>query len=310
MGTNIYYEEIDQNVDKEANAFKQQAPISLKYLNKSNKILKLQPCKLPDTLYIPESENVDLKFNEEYQTVMRKMKEGCLNIEDLIEKNNESKPMDIAQSVAITQDVPEVKENLASTESASVLPIASLEDATASTTDSLNVNHDLEFIKELIKKPMRSENVDEEVEIANVNRENYTYSVLKQLYLQNLHYKDLPLNILDAKLHLYVDIENSVKKGVVNKSNFQRLTDEEKNKLISLDNIENLAPPLQLALLVNQLNEQKKLLANMSADDLKVLDDYERTPKERYRILKYLAKDVWYHIFTRHKDGDLMAKKN
>lgn len=311
LGTNIYYEEVDQNIEKEMNAFKQEAPISLSYFNKSNKVLKLQPCKLPDTLHIPDSENVDLKFREDYQTVMRKMKEGSLNIEDLIENDNESKNMEVVEPVKA--NLPEVKTNL-SKNSTSIIDISACEkdakDIHAHQSIAIKVKEGLQHVKELIKTPMRSKKIAEETEeITNIERINYSYSVLKQLYLQNMHYQDLPMNITDTKLHLYVDIERSIDKGVVNKSNFQRLTDDEKNKLISLDNIENLAPPLQLALLINQLKEEKKVIGSMSPEELRIVDEYGRTPKERYKILKYLAKDVWYHIFVRHKDNDFMWQK-
>lgn len=298
LGTNIYFEEVQANADKqEDNPFNFQAPVSLNYLVKSNKILSLQLCKLPDILHVSEGENVNLRFNHDYKTVLKKMKERCLNIEDIIEPTESIDFNNELQALKSVIQNPETQETKAQMQI--VVQESSLEkqDIPEKSLD------DLQALKKIIKEPMRTKQEFDVVETGTYPRtESYNYTFLKQLYLQSINYKDISLNIDESKLHLYVDIENSMKNGVINKSNFQKMTDDEKNRLISLENIENLSVPLQYTLLVNQLKEEKAVLQRMSSEELQQRDEYGRTPKERYRILKYLAKDLWYHIFCNYKE--------
>lgn len=301
LGTNIYYEEIEVDSEKqEQDAFKFQTPISLEYLAKSNKVLKLKLCKLPDILQIPDSDNVDLKFQDDYRIVIEKMKEGRLSIDDLVEKTNsnglsgghiQEPSLDVQNLINLDLRNKGTTRNLK--------PIPEIQPAQVIEAEN---PYNRKVINELIKQPMKTKKSFEVTDDIDTSRTGeINYSVLKQLYLQKLPYKNLPLNIDESKLYLHIDIENSMKLGIVNKTNFQKLTDDEKNELISLKNFENLSVPLQLSLLINQLKEEKKTLLNMSGEELASVDEFGRKPKDKYKILKYFAKDLWYYLFKNNK---------
>lgn len=78
VGTNVFFEEVEGPTNKD-NTFRKKTPISLKYVTKQFKTLKMHWTKLPEELnQVKETELYDVKFKEDYETLLNKLEQGNL----------------------------------------------------------------------------------------------------------------------------------------------------------------------------------------------------------------------------------------
>lgn len=76
VGTNVFFEEVEELPNKD-NTFKKNTPINLQYVTKQFKTLKMQWARLSDELnQIEEADRYDIKFKDDYETLLKKLEEG------------------------------------------------------------------------------------------------------------------------------------------------------------------------------------------------------------------------------------------
>lgn len=338
---------------KEENICVPKSPISLEYKTKCSKCLKLNWLQIPDdVIQIPDEELVDLDLDQDYRTVLNKLKEGILNVEDIVKKpkSKEEKQSSIKENVVKITDKEksknkgikenkEVSENVEMNNRETEIKEFSSECLKengkaiegqskvepnskkkyikeAITKDTKSSTPTLEFqskksnfdsLLKLAKAPVKKLQSTDKILKASPNHlidpeKTKDINILKQLYLQNLALKDIETNINLNQIDKHVNLENSIKEGILKRSNLKApLSEEEKNALISIENIHNLSLPLQLAVLVTQLKVEKENLSSLKEEELREQDKYGRTAKDRYRILKSFAKDIWYLMFVKLK---------
>lgn len=285
-GTNIFLEEIPEprSVDK---VFQAPTPMHLEFLNSSAKTLNLKWINVPEEVQpLEESECIDIRFLEDYQTVLDKIENGTLDIQDAIVKTQAEKPSKVVK--VLTEECvleAEKPEELATEEKVVKETVASRD-----------------LLKRLIEPKTTQENPCEVLQDNLFNIENCDhFSILKQLYGNHLNkdnsfVKDITSNLAKADIFKLVDINKSIECGVVTEYD---LSDEAKQALFNIKNFDNLSLPVKFIVLMDYLSDCKKQLQKLSEDSLKVVDEFNRTPKQRYKLLKSLARDIEY-ILIKH----------
>lgn len=377
MGTLVFLEETQDN-ENDDNVCKKQTPINLEVIAKSTKQINLKWLQIPDQIIeVPHDQLVDVKYDEEYKDVLAKLKEGTLNIEDIVVQRkveaplkNPSKLSENAQKPGNTELVDSKKEKSKLKHSNAGHSKQQNSDQENSKLEKSNVEYQklekfnidnlklenlnseysegaksscgnlekgecsqrvnksrskteqdirdkkAEILLKLAKIPIMTkqppESVLEPKEHLITPEKTSNINVLKQLYLQSLSYKEVETRIDLSNIENHVDIENSIRERVlkpreellISKDSNLLLSEEERNSVISLDNFHNLSLPLQLALLVSQLKVEKEHLTTLSSEEMCLVDEYGRTARDRYRILKSFAKDLWYMMFLKLRDKD------
>lgn len=240
----------------------------------------------------------DLKFQEDYNTVLAKLEKGSLDIAELIVQEAEVQEK---EEEIVPPERPKTPEE-------EIIPEQKKDELETSCKNREK------FIKlqTLAKKPVRRMKAAEK--IAEPKWEHLAHGeakdnflVLKQLYLKNLNSKEFSTNLENFEEH--IDIKNSMREGFIKYRGGPPwdLSEEEKDLLITVDNFHNLSPMLQLAFLVEQLKVQKSRLRSLSEEERRSLDDFGRTAADRYRLLKNFAKDIWYLIFKKTTGSEEMV---
>lgn len=75
IGTNVFFEEDEESVPQ-TDAFSKKTPINLKYVAKQFKIINMQWAKVPEEAREDVSDDYDMKFKEDYESILKKIEEG------------------------------------------------------------------------------------------------------------------------------------------------------------------------------------------------------------------------------------------
>lgn len=292
MGTNVFLEEISEprSVDR---VFQTQTPMHLEYLNSSAKILNLKWINVPEEVKtLKTAECVNVRFLEDYQTVLDKIENGSLDIQDAITRMQSP---NIANKVP-SEDSGQMQNNVETSKDEMFQTIEVKEEPIP--------NQDL--LRRLIQPASKKDDessceivADHLFDIENCE----SFSILKQLYLNHLKKEsivlnDLTLNLANAKIFNLVNVQKSIDDGIIAQSKVNdEMSEADKQALFSIRNFDNLSLPVKFVILTEYLSECKKQLQKLSEDDLNVVDKFNRTPKQRYKLLKSLARDIEYILF-------------
>lgn len=306
VGTKVFLKETEEH-DDDSNGFAKKTPIKLQYLTKTFKCINLKYLKISEEIsQVEPNDLLVLNLQQDYKETLRKYKENALNIAELVigsvgEIEANEKKKNLPKKTGNNETDEQVLEK--STANKTHFQQASTTIKPAKSKTKNNTNDVFQLLNDAIKIPAKQmkhpEKTLEGKQIEPKNSKNFL--ILKQLYLQSLTYKDVYHKVNVEDINEYVDIKSSMDEGIIESRDIDgmKLTEDEKNKLISMQNIHNLCVPLQLTFLIEQLRLEKENISLLSDDEKEVIDDYGRTPKERYRLLKTFAKDVWYQLFVR-----------
>lgn len=248
---------------------------------------------------VDPTQQTDLDLSEDYQSVLKKLKNRTLNIEDIIKHDTADAPPKI-ENVSNSFESLDSTDNIVEKKS-----VNNIEAPVVTEVKCASTNGQLGKLRNLSKTPLKGMPSDGKMEIDHILSKNSTknFLILKQMYLQNLSYKDINFEIDIEHIEEHIDIEKSISDGVVNKS--YNLSENDLNKLVSMQNFNNLSVLLQLAFLKEQLKLTKQKLLEMTKEESKILDEYGRTAKDKYRMLKTFAKDLWYLLFLKYSETNI-----
>lgn len=307
LGTKLFF--IEEETNKLDNAFAKATPIHLKYLCKCAKILKLKWQKVTSCASnVTKEDHLNIHFNESYNEVLKKLEKGQLNLQDITSeksldpsKNNihtSKSELEVREKSAPTQSNIKIEtETLNTPKIKSKIP-CSAEDNTDG-RDTCQTNY--QILKDLMQTPLpKPEDLKMpeadyvSSEISNLNN----FVKLQELFLSNLSLADFPKEFETNDFNLYVDVRQSIEDGIISSTDANNLTLQQKEALLSCKNFDNFSVPMKLTFLIEQLKKQKYLLSTMCESELSQVDEYGRNAKDRYKLLKYLTKNMWYYVYS------------
>ncbi|KAI4457475.1 transcription initiation factor iiic tfiiic polypeptide 6-related [Holotrichia oblita] len=294
LGTKVFFME-DKNHVPSDNVFVREALIHLKYVTKTAKIMQLKWRKLPtNVVSVDSKECLDLQFKESYNEVLEKFEKGALDIKDIIYdlKNQES-----AMLVNSSNEKSETKD---------VINVENANQVDNNHKDEETENDKYKILRNLAQTPVKQKEIQK---VYEVNKENLAqpgnvenFAVLHQLFLQNVTLKKVNIIENEGDFNKYVDIEKSIKDGVIYKSENGEITDEQKILLLAESNFDNFTLPMKLAYLTEQLEEYKRIRNMKRAAILQEVDEFGRTFKDRYKLLKTITREIWYYVYSNCED--------
>ncbi|XP_017782480.1 PREDICTED: uncharacterized protein LOC108566885 [Nicrophorus vespilloides] len=311
FGTNLFFKEEDQANAASSSMYYKKTPINLKCIGKTTKVLSLtwQEVPVEELVNVSKDDLRDIVFKESYEKVLDKIQNGSLNIEEnLVEKDIK---VDMIVSKHIIKEAKLKKKNSQQLDhNLPVIPELNLQETVeevcedAMETDTLN-RTGYNVLKNSVVYPIREPEYCLK-DITALNNYN-DFMILKQLHLRRLDYSKISLS-MGQNIEKYVDVKASIEDGIIGMKPVKELTENDKVALFGLDNFPNLSVPMQLTLLVEHLKLEKKHLKTLSNDQRNVKDEFGRTPKRRYRLLKSFVKDLEYYLFIRMKNNKLILK--
>lgn len=274
VGTNLFFEEIE-NPPMRTNIFEKDTPIRLKpYLNQT-KIIKLKQVKLPRKASTSKQykESVVLNLNQEYNTILEKLEQGVLNIEDLAYR--EPEPHLDEHFNDLIYEPHEDTSTEPEKEIETLLDI--LEDR--SRTTLLEAKY--ERLKRLVRRPVKRMKAPDLVEDpAPEYRSSFEYHNLERQVCQSSDaFRTVSGPIVEKSFVGGVYIDRCVLQGLIPASNDLNrvLSKEEQRKVFTIDNFENLSLPARYLVLKRCVSQIEELIEGSSADELKETDENGRT---------------------------------
>lgn len=314
LGTNLFFEECKH--PREKSLYEKQAPLSLQHKVSQNKILTLTPVKIPSkSKDIPAPASaVKISKKYDYDTLLKKLKNRSLNFEEML-----------AEDAAELENTPTVEKTLKKLDSKSKMlkNIEITEPVTLSAKDD-DVEETLEKDVDIIKfkyeklkrlariptKHVAEENCALDTEI---NKSKYELNCLKsQILKPSAAFLEEIKGINTETLEGTVDVSSSVLNGVIEPSSelYRKLTDSEKSKLLTMENMQNLSLSARYWVCLSQLQYIETKIINSSEDELQEKDQYGRTLQETATIYKELLSTLSFKINGPSKDISLIKVRN
>lgn len=286
----------DKNHVPSDNVFVREALIHLKYVTKTAKIMQLKWRKLPtNVVSVDSKECLDLQFKESYNEVLEKLEKGALDIKDII-----------YDSKHIQSVVPIIPSKNEKSEVKHVLTVETVKQVDNNFKDEEIENDKYKILRNLAQTPVKQKEMQK---VYEVNKEHLAqpenvsnFAVLRQLFLQNVKVKEVNVLEIESEFNKYVNVEKSIKDGVICKSENGDITNEQKILLLSENNFDNFRLPMKLAYLTEQLEEYKRIRNIKRAAMLQEVDEFGRTFKDRYKLLKTITREIWYYVYSNCED--------
>ncbi|KAH0807312.1 hypothetical protein GEV33_015477 [Tenebrio molitor] len=300
VGTNLFFEEVEDPPLK-TNIFEQDTPIRLKPLVSQTKIIKLKQAKLPRKVTSTNQckESVILNLNQDYHTVLEKLEQGMLNIDDIAHK--EPEPTRDEQFDDFSFESPDEISTEPEKEIETLLE--GIEDK--SQTTELEAKY--ERLKRLARRPVKRMKSPELVEECDPEYRNaYEYHNLeKQICQSSDAFRSVSCPIIEKSFVGGVDIDRCVLQGLIPaSSNLNRvLTKDEQSKIFAIDNFENLSLPARYLVLKEHVSRIEELIETTSTEELKETDENGRTITDICDIFRRLVKAL-EHAMAVSSDGE------
>ncbi|XP_065169979.1 LOW QUALITY PROTEIN: uncharacterized protein [Atheta coriaria] len=296
LGTSLIFEEQDELAPP--NIYDKETHINLKYIAKTCRFLALQWCKIPDEVpEIQPSELIELEFRHSYDTVMKQLEDGHLDINDIIKKPEGegihlTKLTKTLRRKRMFQNHPQYRLHL--------MTLQKLKEEQADTSKTQLPETENEESYSLLKDMVHKQSCDPEyynILKGDEFNNDKEFKILKEIYLKSFDYEKFASNVSKSSMWEYVDLQGSIDDGIIEMKD--KLNADDKKKLFDMGNFDNFTLDLKIIVLSDYLKGQKEIMKNKSKLELLEEDEYGRTIKKRYKMVKSLVKDLKYNLFVR-----------
>ncbi|RZC39125.1 TFIIIC sub6 domain containing protein [Asbolus verrucosus] len=303
-GTNLFFEEIE-DPPLSTNIFEKDTPIRLKPVVSQTKIIKLKQMKLPKKVSTNKQckESVILNLNQDYNSVLEKLEQGILNIEDVSSKEVEQPVDEHYEDMNFEQsdDMPPEPEK----------EIESLLGVVKNKTAASLLEAKYEKLKRLVRRPVKRMKSPELIaECDSEYKDAYEYHNLERQVCQSSDaFRSVSSPIIEKSFVGGVDIDRCVLHGLIPPSvDLNRvLTKEEQNKVFTIDNLENLSIPARYLVLKECVSRTEELIESTSTEELKETDENGRTIKDICDIFRKLVRALEYTM-VQTSESDISVK--
>ncbi|XP_018573635.1 uncharacterized protein LOC108912740 [Anoplophora glabripennis] len=297
IGTNLFFEETDVN-SHTGNAFEKQTSICLKYLQSSTKLLDLQQVKFPQKKANIQNEikNINYNLNWDYNELLRKLENGTLQIEDI--SAGELPPEAPPQKMEVVEEE-ECEENY-EPQNIEIIVEAETEpeldeiEAALEGIKPINIlEKEYEQLNVLARRPVKRAVSPELVaECDEKYKEVFEYHNIERQILQPRDgFRLEVVHVDEDTLSNCIDIDRCILHGLIPESSDlpRVLTKLEKEKLLTLENFDNLSLAGRYYVLQNIVSDLQKYVKNATPKELQDRDEYGRTVLQTLKIYEKLT---------------------
>ncbi|KAF5302707.1 hypothetical protein FQR65_LT08449 [Abscondita terminalis] len=317
-GTNIFFEEVENDEPKD-NLFEKETPISLKYLLKQSKVLKLKHIGTKPKLIINPSpiESVNIDITVDYRSLLEKYKNENLKIDDYLVENacldyNEADESIENEDTSYAEDEPN-----ASTSQVGSLPerSSSIPEWYSSVTETTKLADNPIYAKYLKLQKLAEQPSKHKIETEDVSKDQMeqplhtipknNFMIWKDMMMRVVERQSITLNVNKHKMEDFVNIDLSIKLGIIEASdaNPRLFTKREKQKLLSFKNFISLTPLMKLIILQDCLQYEKSEIENMNKEQTEKKGENDLSPNERVKLLNDFKEELKLYIINRIKDA-------
>lgn len=314
VGTNLFFEENEQPTEAEDQL--KPTPIKLNYVTKQFKIVDMQWAKLAEDPIEETTDDYDIKFKEDYDSILKKMEKGALKIEDLEIRKNDESVSDKNKEPAKVQQTETVFTKPAQPSVANKMAKKSDKQKKKAKQQNVDVNIEkytkLECLMQLAREPLKLLPQEESCEIPNNLKVSYVYNSFKsKLLRENSHFDPFIVNYNSHTLEGAVDINRCIRQGLIKPSGNNVTIDRDtKNALLTLQNFENLSLPMRYCVLRSHMKKQKRYIHSATEKELQQVTELGVNVRDSYKIIKMLAADVKERILLKQTIVKEMKKNN
>ncbi|KAF2893897.1 hypothetical protein ILUMI_12274 [Ignelater luminosus] len=316
VGTNVYFEECEDPPPNQ-NAFEAITPITLNYLLKQTKILKMEKIgiKAKPVMNMNPTEMVDINIKDDYRVLLEKYENNKLNIEEYVvdEKISEEDSEDkISSDKSDEEEQPEEWKSTQLPARQSSVPewYSSNGDQVKSKPEPTDPTY-LKYIKlqRIAEQPTKHKKIIENIE-DNKNEPplwslpKNDFITWKNLIMQKVEQQQINLDINKDKVEDFVDIKDSIKAGIIAPSNANPrvFTKEEKQELLSFKNFINVSPLMKLIMLEDYVRLEKAAIEQMTPEQLNEMSEDDCTVQEKFKLLENFKDELKGYILLRLQD--------
>ncbi|CAG9856461.1 unnamed protein product [Phyllotreta striolata] len=301
LGTNLFFEASDEEL-VENDLFNKRGPIPLKHAYSTAKVISLQLVNVPTSN--PEisvkKKNIEFNLDWDYNTVLQKFSDGSLKIHDIIKESTDQE--DAKEHIQVKEETTQIVDISKEDEPQIPLQDTVIEedkecDVDNDNTDCTNLLNDYLKLRQLASRPVKSKVIQENIQQCDPKyRDSYEYHNLERQVLQPCDFfRSEPISNIDEEtLSDCVDIDRCVLYGLLedSKTHPRILTNEEKRKVLTLDNFDNLSLVARYYVLKNHVKDLEEYIKDKSEEELSNKDNYGRTPEMTLILYRKLADAV------------------
>nr|XP_023024909.1 uncharacterized protein LOC111512979 [Leptinotarsa decemlineata] len=310
IGTNLFFN-YEKDVSQQTDAFDNRGPIHLEYILGNTKVLSLKQVKVPPRkVNLPkEKKKIIFNLDWDYNTLLEKLENGSLSGEDIVSRTKDdicmkTEPIDIRENheeinnenldetISIDQDPEEITK--VQNESPDLYKI---EQNWYNHSPVKKLEEKYKKLKDLALRPMQVQVTPEIIEESDSKyRAAHEYDSLeRQVVKMSNSFREEPTVEINSKTFFsHVDIDRCVLYGILPKSvkNSQLLSEKEKQKVLTLDNFDNLSLVARFNVLKKQVENLEVDFKNKNERELNLRDEFGRTPLETLDIYRRLQDAV------------------
>ncbi|KAJ8968836.1 hypothetical protein NQ317_005304 [Molorchus minor] len=296
VGTNLFFEEIEGDLPP-PNAFEKQGPIYLRHILSEMKVINLKAVKIPQQRAVVSKEDTkfDLNLDWDYNELLEKLENGSLHIGDIV-KTGSGTTVDMVEEDDQVIDS-EVISSQMETYTNPPSPVEQEENVLENIVPVKMLELEYEKLSALARRPVKRAASPELVEKCDTQYEEaYEYHNIERQILQpsDAFRIEKVTEINESILNDCVDIDRCVLYGIIPPSTlFPRiLSKKEKEKLLTLENFENLSLAARYFVLQNHVQDLENYVKTAPKDLLTEQDEFHRTPLQTLEIYKKLSHAV------------------
>lgn len=177
------------------------------------------------------------------------------------------------------------------------------------------VYEEYERLRQIAEQPVHRQTQPETIEDNQyekpiTNDAKRDFIIWKNLILQHTEEQPINLDVNKDSLADFVDIENSIKLGIIapSKENPRIFTREEKQALLGFKNFINVSPLMKLIMLQDYTQSEEASISQMSEEQLMEMGEDGCTATERVQLIKHFANELKVLITARAKDAQFNCK--
>ncbi|XP_066256711.1 uncharacterized protein [Euwallacea similis] len=301
LGTNLFFNETENHKPSEF-PFKDSSQSKLAFMTLQRKELNCKQMKLPPTkIQMPATpDNINFNLDWDYKELLTRFENGTLDFDDMIKKDDEcehnvqidlpSQNVECSQEGLIKGDSDGSNDLMDIQKLSDQHPIHDIQNIELSDVkieDQLLTSYNK--LQALALTPVKQKIVQEHTTCDPQYKKEYDYHSIecKVLCRPWFSYQKTQStqNIED-----YINIERCVFLGLLLPSNNhpRKLTDEEKRKVLTIENFENLDLPARSAVLQAHKYELEKQIQSNTDEENKIIDEFGRTPLETLDVYEKL----------------------
>ncbi|XP_050308152.1 uncharacterized protein LOC126744684 [Anthonomus grandis grandis] len=297
LGTNMFLEKSTEPPAEDDFPFPEKAPFKFKLTECTPKILNLKEMKLPtsiEQLFIAKS-NVQYNWSYDYKELLKQFENGTLDLNDLVKKDDQGEEKLVAHKTIEPDEENKAEKPEEDCPKETIESIMDISDLSKVDVPEQVLTDDLkreyEKLQLLARTPVRRAIPVEEAPCDPQFRKEYDYKSIECKILKPPLFSYLKHAKKSTHFEDCINLDRCVTLGLLSpsKSHPRVLTEEEKTKLMRIENFENLDLTARYSVISMYIEELELHISRNTPEQNAAKDEFGRSPVETLEIFRRLA---------------------